>query len=101
MQVGLPPASKNVEAWPIKRQYLRMAGLRANPELISETKKFMHAALRLRYSSPLFRLSSAHAILQQVQHPILPWHPFVWTAQYIILRVCALAFSFCGARKHQ
>lgn len=43
-----------------------MPGLVASPELIQETKAFLHAMLRLRYSSPLFRLPPA-AILEQVR----------------------------------
>ena len=38
----------------------------APPALIRETKAFLHAMLRLRYSSPLFRLPAA-AILDQVR----------------------------------
>eukprot|EP00892_Ulva_mutabilis_P007082 jgi/Ulvmu1/4746/UM020_0030.1 len=63
--VGLPPASKNADTWPIKKALLGMPGLVAPPELITETKAFLHAMLRLRYSSPLFRLPAA-AILDQV-----------------------------------
>lgn len=66
LQVGLPPASKNADTWPIKKALLGMPGLVAQPELIQETKEFMHAMLRLRYSSPLFRLPAA-AILQQAR----------------------------------
>lgn len=65
--MGLPPASKNVDTWPLKRSFLQQSGLRATPELISETKAFMRAMLTLRYSSPLFRLRSADAILKQVR----------------------------------
>lgn len=66
MQVGLPPASKNADTWPIKKALLGMPGLVAPPVLIRETKAFLHAMLRLRYSSPLFRLPAA-AILDQVR----------------------------------
>lgn len=64
--MGLPPASKNADTWPIKKALLGMPGLVASPELIQETKAFLHAMLRLRYSSPLFRLPPA-AIMEQVR----------------------------------
>jgi hypothetical protein len=44
-----------------------MKGLVASPELIRETNQFFQAMLKLRYSSPLFRLRSAEAIMQQVR----------------------------------
>ena len=65
--MGLPPASKNVDTWPLKRSFLQQSSLRATPELIDETKAFMRAVLAVRYSSLLFRLRSADAVIKQVR----------------------------------
>lgn len=63
--VGLPPASKNADTWPLKRSLLQQAGLVATPELIAETRAFLQAVLRLRYSTRHFRLPNAEAIAKQ------------------------------------
>jgi hypothetical protein len=68
VQVGLPVASKNADTWAIKKPFLGMPGLKASPSQIQETKEFMKAILRLRYSSPLFRLPTAKAVMDQVTH---------------------------------
>jgi pullulanase len=65
--VGLPPASKNAEHWPLKREMLQQQGLAATPNVIAETKAFMQAVLKLRYSSKLFRLPSGEAVMDQVR----------------------------------
>ena len=46
-----------------------MPTLKAAPALIQETRVFKQAVLRLRYSSPLFRLPSAQAVSEQVSYP--------------------------------
>ena len=66
LQVGLPVASKNAETWAIKKPFLGMPSLKASPGLIQEARDFMQAVLRLRYSTPLFRLPSAEAVIAQV-----------------------------------
>lgn len=63
--VGLPPASKNKAAWPLKKPRL-VPELKPSPDLIKESKLAFQTMLRIRYSSPLFRLTSAEAILHQV-----------------------------------
>lgn len=64
--VGLPPANKNAETWPLKRKLLGTTTLVPSPTVIAETHKFFQAMLRLRYSSPLFRLRTGAAVMQQV-----------------------------------
>ncbi len=67
---GLPPAADNAARWN------RMAPLLANPALrcgIDDVQQARSAALdllRLRFSSPLFRLGSAHLIRQKVHFPL-------------------------------
>ena len=75
VQAGLPPASKNAATWPLKRSMLQQAGLAATPELIHETKGFMQAVLRLRYSTKLLRLTSADSVQQQVHFALSDSRP--------------------------
>eukprot|EP00775_Hariotina_reticulata_P002314 gene2314-2622_t len=66
--VGLPPASKNQHAWPFKRPLLAMAHYyRPGPEVIARQAAYFQALLRIRYSSPLFRMPTAEHIKQQLR----------------------------------
>ena len=65
-QVGLPPASKNASTWPLKKLLLGNVLLKPSPELIAQTHTFFQSMLRLRYSSPLFRLPTSDSICSQV-----------------------------------
>ena len=65
--VGLPPASKNAHAWPLKRPLLAAAALyKPSPEVIRGAAAHFQALLRVRYSSPLFRLPTAAAVRRQL-----------------------------------
>ncbi|KAK9903518.1 hypothetical protein WJX75_007894 [Coccomyxa subellipsoidea] len=64
--VGLPPAAKNEAAWPIKQPLLANHSLKPSSDLIKASKAYFMELLRLRYSSPLFRLPSADHIKRQV-----------------------------------
>jgi len=66
--VGLPPAAKNASTWPLKKLLLGNPALKPSPALIADTHAFTLALLRVRYSSPLFRLRTATAICSQVRH---------------------------------
>lgn len=60
--------------------------LQPGPELIDRTKQAFLAALRVRYSSPLFRMPSAAAIAAQLRFhntgPRQVWlHSFVYLAE--------------------
>ncbi|KAF8068441.1 PU1 [Scenedesmus sp. PABB004] len=66
--VGLPPSSKNGGAWPLKRPLLAQAGrLKPTPAMIARQSAYIRALLRVRYSSPLFRMPTAEHIKQQLR----------------------------------
>lgn len=65
--VGLPMAAKNRDNWPEKRPFLARQDLRPGAELMHRTRQSFLSALRVRYSSPLFRLPSAAAVQQQLR----------------------------------
>ncbi|KAI8468427.1 MAG: glycoside hydrolase superfamily [Monoraphidium minutum] len=65
--VGLPPASKNKHAWPLKRPLLAAAAAyKPPPVAIAASAAHFRALLRVRYSSPLFRLPAAADVMRQV-----------------------------------
>ncbi|EIE23312.1 alpha-1,6-glucosidase, partial [Coccomyxa subellipsoidea C-169] len=64
--VGLPPAAKNEAAWPIKQPLLANHSFKPSSDLIKASKAYFEELLRVRYSSPLFRLPTADAIKRQV-----------------------------------
>ena len=58
--VGLPSSFKNVHNWPIMRPLLARAGeLRPGPAEVAAATAHFETMLRIRASSPLFRLRSA------------------------------------------
>lgn len=63
--VGLPPGSKNSAAWPLHKPRL-VSELKPSANLIELCREQFLVLLRLRYSSPLFRLPSAEAIRSQL-----------------------------------
>lgn len=66
--VGLPPETKNGGAWDLKRPLLSAAHrYRPGPELIARQAAYFRALLRIRYSSPLFRMPTAEHIKQQLR----------------------------------
>lgn len=66
---GLPPAEKNRDRWDFMKPLL------ADPELVPKTSQmldtagFFRSMLRVRFSSPLFRLRSAEDIITRVKFP--------------------------------
>ncbi|GMH33472.1 hypothetical protein BSKO_01306 [Bryopsis sp. KO-2023] len=64
--VGLPPASKNQHLWPLYRTLLGDRSLVPSPDLMEETMERVLTFLRIRYSSPLFRIPSAEDICKQL-----------------------------------
>ena len=63
---GLPPAEKNRERWPLMRERLGRAELRPDSESILDTAEHFRSLLRVRRSSPLFRLRTAEEIERRV-----------------------------------
>jgi hypothetical protein len=64
---GLPPASKNQHAWPLKKPLLAAAAAyKPGPAAITASAAFFRAMLRVRYSTPLLRLPAAAAVRGQV-----------------------------------
>ncbi|KAL3160116.1 cytochrome c oxidase subunit 1 [Trebouxia sp. C0010 RCD-2024] len=63
--VGLAPATKNQAAWPLHKPKL-IPQLQPSPDLITQCREQFLLLLKLRYSSPLFRLPSTAAIKSQV-----------------------------------
>ncbi|KAA6416889.1 MAG: pullulanase chloroplastic-like, partial [Trebouxia sp. A1-2] len=63
--VGLAPGSKNSAAWPLHKPRL-VSELQPSTNLIKLCREQFLVLLRLRYSSPLFRLPSAEAIQSQL-----------------------------------
>uniref|UniRef100_A0A383WMX3 pullulanase n=1 Tax=Tetradesmus obliquus TaxID=3088 RepID=A0A383WMX3_TETOB len=66
--IGLPPASKNQQAWEFKRPLLTAADrYRPSPAIIARQAAYFKALLRVRYSSPLFRMPTGEHIRQQLR----------------------------------
>jgi len=63
---GLPPAASNSAKYPYMAPLLANPALKPGPSAISAASKASLELLRLRYSSPLFRLGSAALIRQKV-----------------------------------
>ncbi|KAG0620855.1 hypothetical protein M758_4G249700 [Ceratodon purpureus] len=60
--VGLPPKIKNGDKWPLMRKLLGNPSLKPSKKHILATKANFLEFLRIRFSSPLFRLRTANAI---------------------------------------
>jgi pullulanase len=65
--VGLPPADKNSSNYPIMSDLLGNPELKPTPEHIQLTLAHLEEMLRIRKSSPLFRLQTAEDIQQRVR----------------------------------
>jgi pullulanase/glycogen debranching enzyme len=66
--VGLPPAAKNGAQWPAKRRLLREAArIAPAPAMRRAAARYVRALLRVRYSSPLFRMPVAGHVCAQVR----------------------------------
>ncbi|WP_421734590.1 pullulanase-type alpha-1,6-glucosidase [Cellulomonas sp.] len=66
---GLPPAADNSTKWPIQQPLLADPALKPTPADIATASKAADDLLRLRFSTPLFRLGSADLIEQKVTFP--------------------------------
>lgn len=60
--VGLPPKGKNGEKWPLMRSLLSNPSLKPSKKHILAAMANFQELLRIRFSSPLFRLKTANAI---------------------------------------
>ncbi|KAG0630362.1 hypothetical protein M758_1G172900 [Ceratodon purpureus] len=60
--VGLPPQGKNGEKWPLMRSLLSDPSLKPSKKHILAALANFQEFLRIRFSSPLFRLRNANAI---------------------------------------
>ena len=63
---GLPPADKNKENWPIMQPLLANTDLRPTSADILSTEAHFQEMLRVRQSSPLFRLQTAADVQQRL-----------------------------------
>jgi pullulanase/glycogen debranching enzyme len=63
---GLPPAWDNESRWPYMRPLLADPALKPAPEHIREARDRAHELLRIRFSSPLFRLGDPELIRRLV-----------------------------------
>ncbi|XP_020222320.1 pullulanase 1, chloroplastic isoform X1 [Cajanus cajan] len=64
--VGLPPQEKNEKNWPLIKPRLANPSFRPQKiDILATVDNFLNL-LRIRYSSPLFRLKTANAIQQRV-----------------------------------
>lgn len=65
--VGLPPQAKNESNWPIIQELLGIGELRPLPRHIQACLVHFEELLKLRFSSPLFRLRSAEDIMRRIK----------------------------------
>ncbi len=65
--IGLPPAGPNRERWGLMRPLLANPDLRPTPADVAFTRDAFRDLLRIRRSSPLFRLRTADQIKQRVR----------------------------------
>jgi pullulanase-type alpha-1,6-glucosidase len=66
---GLPPRSHNEQKWPFMEPLLANPALKPGPDHIEAARQGALDLLRLRFSSPLFRLGSAELVQQKVGFP--------------------------------
>ncbi|MET0403340.1 MAG: pullulanase-type alpha-1,6-glucosidase, partial [Cystobacter sp.] len=64
--VGLPPAEKNRDNWPVMKELLGNPALKATPEHIRRAHEHLGEMLRIRKSAALFRLRTAQAVQEHV-----------------------------------
>ena len=65
--IGLPVATKNKNYWHLKKPLLANKALKPNPEQIRTAKERFLEFLRIRYTSPLFRLRGREDVLKQLK----------------------------------
>lgn len=64
---GLPPAEKNRDRWPLMKPLLARADRKPGREAIEGAAEHLRRVLRIRKSSPLFRLGSAEEVQRRVR----------------------------------
>ena len=66
--VGLPPAEKDLENWPLIKKLLKENQGRdqVSPENIQFSSRYLEEMIALRMSSPLFRLTNSQDIIDKV-----------------------------------
>jgi pullulanase-type alpha-1,6-glucosidase len=67
---GLPPKADNGSKWTYQKPLLGDPALKPSPDDVATATAQAQDLLRLRFSSPLFRLGSAEAITQKVSFPV-------------------------------
>jgi pullulanase-type alpha-1,6-glucosidase len=65
--IGLPPAEDNQASWPIMQPLLANPQLQPTPDIIAATYASFRELLRIRKSTPLFRLRTAEDIQRSVR----------------------------------
>ncbi|WP_407354420.1 pullulanase-type alpha-1,6-glucosidase [Luteimonas sp. R10] len=66
---GLPPAPDNREDWPLMRPLLADPGIEPGPDEIRLARGMFLDLLRIRASTPLFRLRSAEEVSRRLSFP--------------------------------
>jgi pullulanase-type alpha-1,6-glucosidase len=66
---GLPPREDNEANWPFMRPLLADPALKPDPADLRAARDRAAELLRIRFSSPLFRLGSARAVQERVSFP--------------------------------
>ncbi|KAJ7525125.1 hypothetical protein O6H91_17G037200 [Diphasiastrum complanatum] len=65
--VGLPPKEKNEGKWPLMRELLANSNLKPRKDQIVAASNKLLELLKIRYSSPLFRLKTANDVQARLQ----------------------------------
>ncbi|XP_050385000.1 pullulanase 1, chloroplastic isoform X1 [Argentina anserina] len=65
--VGLPPKEKNEKSWPLMKPRLADPSFKPHKSHIQAAVENFSDLLRIRYSSPLFRLRTANAIQERIR----------------------------------
>jgi pullulanase len=66
---GLPPAQDNASEWPLMRPLLADASIKPQPEHIAFARDALFDLLRIRASTPLFRLRGADEVKRRLTFP--------------------------------
>ncbi|TDK26250.1 DUF3372 domain-containing protein [Luteimonas aestuarii] len=66
---GLPPAQDNRDNWPLMRPLLADGSIKPHPEHIAFARDALYDLLRIRASTPLFRLHSADEVKRRLTFP--------------------------------
>jgi pullulanase/glycogen debranching enzyme len=66
--IGLPPARENMNAWEDHEEFMTNPNINVEKEHMEFASKLFQEQLRIRYSSPLFRLEHTEEIHQRVAY---------------------------------